>query len=441
MSSEPSSPHTIQSATGQDWVDLPALTLVARRGGLEVAEVDLGLESITVGTDESCTLCLKDSHVSRLHARIGFDDGRLVVTDLGSRNGTYMGATRLLSALWLPGQTVTVGDTSLSLREGTQGSRRVALSKAASFGQAVGATLAMRSLFSQAERAAKSDETLLCLGESGTGKEVLARAIHERSARKGGPFVVFDCGAQGTELIDSTLFGHVKGAFTGAVRDRDGVFVQADGGTLFLDEIGELPLDAQSHLLRALETRVVIPVGGQTQTKVDVRIIAATHRDLRAQVALKAFRADLLFRLSVVELHLPPLRERKSDIPLLCEQLLSQASPPRTLSDLPPHALPLLQSHHWPGNVRELRHLLARLVLLPDADLSHLGKNAPKASTAASPDLPLREARENVVEEFERSYLSALLKRERGDLARVAARAGVAESYLARLLSRHGLNA
>jgi transcriptional regulator with PAS, ATPase and Fis domain len=300
----------------------------------------------------------------------------------------------------------------------------------------------MRALFAQLERAARSDETVLLLGESGTGKELLARALHTESPRQNGPFVVLDCTALAPTLLEAELFGHTRGAFTGAAESRAGLLEQAHGGTLFIDEVGELPLDLQPKLLRALEARQYRPVGASEWRSFDARIVAATHRDLRARVAGGAFREDLYYRFAVFEMAVPPLRDRREDIPLLVERFLAAMSPPRTLADLPPNAVDILSSHHWPGNVRELRNTVARIVVFPEHLERAVTPGAPgRADAARLLRMPLREARDLVVEDFERSYLAARLAEHGGNVTRAAEAIGVSRQFAYRLLEKYGLRA
>ena len=319
----------------------------------------------------------------------------------------------------------------------------------------------MRTLFAKLERVAASDHTILLLGESGTGKEVLARAIHDHSPKKDGPFIVFDCGSVSPSLVEAELFGNVKGAFTGADKPRAGLIEEANGGTLFIDEIGELPLDLQPKLLRALEARQTRRIGANDWRPFDARIVAATHRNLRARASEGAFREDLYYRLAVVEIHVPALRERKEDIPALVERFLAAHAPPRALTDLPPHALDLLAAHDWPGNVRELRNMVTRLVLFPEGIRELIGPMEKAPRPAASPgeaepesgpldaarrlgpllSLPLQEARELWMEPFERSYVTVKLKEHKGNISHAADAMGVSRQVVHRLLDRYGLKA
>ena len=332
------------------------------------------------------------------------------------------------------------------------------MSPAGSFGGAIGSSYLMRALFARIERAAATAQTILLLGESGTGKEVLARAIHDESPRRAGPFVVLDCGAITANLMESEVFGYARGAFTGAAGARAGLLEEANGGTLFIDEIGELPLDLQPKLLRALEARQVRRLGSSEWRPFDARIVAATHRDLRARVAEGTFRQDLYYRIAVVEAHVPALRERKEDIPLLVERFLAAHDPPRALADLPPHALSLLAAHDFPGNVRELRNLVTRLVLFSELGLDLPGGEAARpveraaVGSPAAPggepermgkllELPLPAAREMVMEQFERGYVSAKLGQHGGNISRAADAMGVSRQLVHRLLDRYGMRA
>jgi DNA-binding NtrC family response regulator len=278
---------------------------------------------------------------------------------------------------------------------------------------------------------------VLIEGETGTGKEQVAESIHNESARQEAPFVVVDCGALQGELMESELFGHVKGAFTGADGERKGLMQLADGGTVFFDEVGELPLPLQTKLLGAVERRRVIPLGSNTARPIDVRIVAATNRNLAREVNGGRFRADLFYRLAVVRLRVPPLRERKEDIPVLVEHFLEQlrtrygeAVPP-TLSAL---ALGRLTAHDWPGNVRELRNAVERAALKSDEELP-----AVIAEPAATE--PYQQARDQFLADFERHFLVEALQQSGFNVTEAARRAGVELRYFRRLLQRYGLSA
>jgi DNA-binding NtrC family response regulator len=293
------------------------------------------------------------------------------------------------------------------------------------------------------ERVAASDATLLVEGETGTGKELVARAIHDASLRRRGPFVAVDCGALPESLLESELFGHVRGAFTGAANARTGMIARADGGTLFLDELGRIPTTLQARLLRVLEERVVRPLGGDTERAVDVRIVAASRDDLDAEVAAGRFRADLLYRLAVVRVPLPPLRTRREDLPLLVRDLLRR----RGLADEAPAGpgLDRLFAHGWPGNVRELRNVLDRaLALAPGAarftDLAIRIDPSPVADgLAIRSDLPYAEAKALVLHELERRYVADLLARTAGNLSAASRDSGIDRKHLRTIARKHGL--
>jgi len=438
-----SGPLPTLTAVRRDSVQLPSVRVTAvQPGGAEI-EATLGVGPLVVGTSSDCDIGLEDARVSRRHCELTLTDSGILLRDLGSKNGTFIAGVQILEAMLPPQVKATVGNSTLSVR--VVGAPSILqLSPSARFGEAIGGSLVMRALFAKLERAARAPETVLLLGESGTGKELLAKGIHEASPRRGGPFVVLDCSSVAPNLIEAELFGYVRGAFTGAVGNHMGLLEEANGGTIFLDELGELPLELQPKLLRALEARQVRRVGANDYKGFDARVIAATHRDLRGRVASGAFREDLYYRLAVVEAVVPPLRERKDDIPLLVERFLAAQVPPRTVADLPPNAIDMLRSHSWPGNVRELRNTVARLVLFP-----HLGEEAIDrlaASRTGGADgvggflkLPLREARDAVVEQFERSYLSAKLREYAGNVSRAAESMQVSRQFLHRLMDRYGI--
>jgi DNA-binding NtrC family response regulator len=397
---------------------------------------------LVIGTHADAGLALRDTTVSRYHVELEGRPEGVFVRDLQSTNGTYLGQARLAEGLLEQETILTVGKTQLRVefREADLGRPR----EQGVFGPAVGASPAMTQLFGLLERVAPSDSTVLLLGETGTGKDVLARALHQHSRRASGPFVVVDCGAVAPSLIESELFGHVRGAFTGAIADRQGAFLEADGGTLFLDEVGELPLELQPKLLRVLEAGTVRRVGEDKERRVDVRVVAATNRVLEDEVAAGRFRQDLYYRLAVVLLQVPPLRDRLDDIPLLTRHFVQQMG--RGDFELPRALLMRFGSYHWPGNVRELRNLVERA--LAGAELGELAEDPgpPKARPAAGAgepltDLPFKEAKERLVESFTREYLEALLERCGGNISQAAREAGIARNYVHRLVAKYGLKA
>ncbi|KYG05494.1 AAA family ATPase [Sorangium cellulosum] len=448
-------------------VVLPSAQVVATLPHNVTREARLTMDLMVVGTGPECDLIVPDARVSRRHCELKLTRRGVVLRDLGSKNGTFIGEIPVMEAILPVGAVATIGSTRLSIAlEGAPS--LVRLSASERFGEAIGRSVVMRALFAQLERAAATSETILLLGESGTGKEVLARAIHAASPRRGGPLVIVDCSAVAPGLVEAELFGHTRGAFTGAVAPHAGLLEQADGGTLFIDELGELPLDLQPKLLRALEARQIRRVGSSEWRSFDARVIAATHRDLRARVAEGTFRQDLYYRLAVVEVRVPALRERKDDIPALVERFLAAQSPPRALSDLPPSVMDVLLSHDWPGNVRELRNMVSRLVIFPDLAREALGvalapsrveaapparraaasaaerAEAPAAGTAedglsALLQMQLHEARDAVVEHFERRYIAAKLREHGGNVSRTADAIGVSRQLVYRLIERYGL--
>jgi DNA-binding NtrC family response regulator len=396
---------------------------------------------LTIGTDPSNQLVLTDPKVSRFHCRITADDHGLLLTDRGSANGTFVAGLRAREVYLADGARIDLGDTALVARLGAT-EDEIELSADERFGDAIGRSLVMRRLFAQARRAAGAVAPILLLGETGTGKDILARAIHEHSPRAKGPYVVFDCGAVAPTLIESALFGHVRGAFTGADSDRAGVFEWATGGTLFLDEIGELAPALQPKLLRALESGTVQRVGATAPVGVDVRVIAATNRDLPAEVDADRFRADLYYRLAVIVLEVPALRDRLDDVPMLAahfaRDLIGDSRELRTHLEL---AFGALRHHRWPGNVRELRNVIERAAALTDpaalsgdqlARLVELRSTLGRTMTAR---LPLEQARE----QFDREYLRDTLAASQGSIAHAAAAAGIHPKSLERLLRRYKL--
>jgi len=428
-------PTYTRTRVRSDALSVPSLEAYAT--GPDGAErvAPIGMEPLVVGTSPDCDLTLEDAHVSRKHCSLAIDEAGVLLRDLGSKNGTFVGDVQVREALLVPGLVARLGQWRLVVRV-TGAPHEMALSRSARFGEAVGGTVVMRALFARLEAAAATEETVLLVGESGTGKELLARAIHDVSSRRGGPFVVFDCSAVAPTLVESELFGFVRGAFTGAERDRPGIFEQAHGGTLFLDEVGELPIDLQPKLLRALEARQTRRVGANAWQPFDARIVAATHRDLLARTKSGTFRQDLYYRLAVLEARVPPLRERRDDIELLVERFLAAREPPLTVHDLPPGSLDMLRTHDWPGNVRELRNALARMVVFQEIAGTTLD-----APGAGGPDallrLPLREARQQVVERFEQAYVAAQLRACGGNVTRAAEAAGVSRQFLHRLIERY----
>ncbi len=367
------------------------------------------------------------------------------IKDLGSTNGTWWQGSKVGEVVVPAGATVQFGGTPVRISAADAPS--LPPSDADHFGAMAGRSLGMRELFAVLEMASPSDATVLVEGESGTGKELCARAIHEFSspARRAGPFVTVDCSAIAESLVDSHLFGHVKGAFTGAERDRKGAFVEASGGTLFLDELGELPLSAQAKLLRVLEAQTVQPVGADRPVTVDTRVVAATHRDLARMVAAKEFRFDLFYRLAVVHVALPPLRERLEDLPHLIGTFYQRrGTEPGPIDG---DNLDRMRRHAWPGNIRELRNVLERAWALsgPKASFRELrlwldpGAAQSSATEVVDTSLPFKEAKERWNDQFERRYVAMVFADNSNNVTRAAEHAGLSRRHLRELLYKHAI--
>lgn len=392
----------------------------------------------TVGALPSNDIQLTDPAVSGHHFELLLEEGGFGIRDLGSRNGTFVGGVRVRDAL-LPDKTrIQVGDTRITF-EITSKSAEVPASSSDRFGPLMGRSYVMRELFAQLERIANTDATVLVTGETGTGKELVAEALVASSGRADGPLEIVDCGSLTPTLVESALFGHEKGAFTGASASTPGAFERAHKGTVLLDEIGELPLELQPKLLRVLEAREVQRVGGSARKKIDIRVLAATHRALEEQVNRGSFRADLYYRLSVLTVRLPPLRDRLEDIPLLAEHFMTQI-PGTKVELLTDELLARLAEHTWPGNVRELRNAVERLAFGGDPLATPAIASSP-SSPAGAIDLntPFRLQKERLIRDFERHYAEALLKFSPNNIAKAARKAGLDRMAVVKLLARHGL--
>jgi len=391
-----------------------------------------------IGSGDGADLRLGDGTVSREHARLTLREGGVLVRDEGSKNGTWVGGVRLTEALVTADAVLALGSTKLKLKL-EQDAMELPLSAHTTFGEALGVSAGMRHVFSVLERAAPSDVTVLLEGESGVGKELLARALHDASPRRSGPFVTVDSGAIPPTLIEAELFGHMKGAFTGAADARAGLFEQAEGGTLFLDEIGELPLDLQPKLLRVLERREVRRLGGRDARAISVRVVAATNRRLAEAVRRGEFRQDLFYRLAVARVTVPPLRDRPEDVvPLARALLASTTGAPE--ADLPDDLAAMLRAYRWPGNVRELRNVMDRYALLGMRDASALFDEGDGAAIVDDVEdlssLPYAEARRRALLRFEREYAKGVLARAGGVVTRAAELAGIARPSFHRMLGR-----
>jgi DNA-binding NtrC family response regulator len=408
--------------------------------------VESASERLSIGSDAINGLVVDDPTVSRFHCEISVDAGSVKLVDLESRNGTAINGVRVLSAFLEPGAVVGVGRSTIRFDISPE-STSLSISAQPRFGSLLGQSLAMRTTFALLERVAVANATVLLEGETGCGKGAAAESIHRASARRHGPFIVIDCGALPAALLESELFGHERGAFTGAQTRRVGAFEAANGGTVFLDEIGELPAELQPKLLRVLENRHVRRVGSNAYVPVDVRVVTATHRDLRADVNAGRFRSDLFFRLAVVRITLPPLRARPEDIPLLAEHLLASldATPAEIAAQLTHARVEELKLAPWPGNVRELRNHLERALVFPEAfPGTALGMDSPSELPPGAPplaNLPYAEAKEIALAKFEASYVEALLSRHGRKVAAASKASGLSREYLYRLMRKHGIGA
>ena len=397
-------------------------------------------EEVSVGTADANDLVLTDTAVSRHHIAIAPTPRSHLVRDLGSTNGTAINGVGIERAYLAPNAIITIGGTRLRFEVGS-GVASTALSTENRWGRALGASEAMRRIFAVLPKLAESDATILLEGETGTGKGLLASAIHEASPRAAGPFIVIDCGSIPPNLIESELFGHEKGSFTGSTGQRIGAFEAGKGGTVFLDEIGELPLDMQPKLLRALEEKLVKRIGGNSQIKLDIRVIAATNRDLRSEINRGRFRSDVYYRLNTFRLRVPPLRERRDDIAMLITHFYEQLA--RDGGQPPAELIADLVRHDWPGNVRELRAAVERTVLLGDPKVwRELSEEtpvapAPEKALRVVDGMSFREAKERAVAEWEREYVRALSEQHEGNLSRAARAVRMDRNHLRELLVRH----
>ena len=458
-------------------------TLHLRRCMLQLAddpaqEWTFDKEEIRIGSIDDNDIVLGDDTVSRYHCKIVQDDTGYIVLDHGSTNGTFVNKVRVREAFLKPGCTLQVGQTNLRFNAREE-EVPILPSREGRCGNLIGSDAKMREIYSIIEKIAPTATTVVIDGETGTGKEVVAQSIHSLSPRSRNELVVFDCGAVPPNLIESELFGHEKGSFTGAVMSREGLFEMADGGTLFLDELGELPLDLQPKLLRALEQREVRRVGAAKTQKVDVRIIAATNRNLEDEVRAGRFRQDLFYRLSVVRLHLPALRDRAEDIPILVQHFLDTGAYNRLpgggprVRGIARDAMTALQHYPWPGNVRELVNVVERAVSFCDhgvieaADLPDYIRTAkapppkdpprraamvaPAASLAAQPPptpeellgdgVTFKDAKERWVATFERDYILQMLRRNGGNISHAARQADIDRKYFRKLMKKYDIEA
>ncbi|MDI1481323.1 sigma 54-interacting transcriptional regulator [Polyangium sp. y55x31] len=426
--------------------------------------VEVGTEPVIVGRNAQCSIVLDDAKISAVHAELVATEQGVRVRDLGSRNGTFAGGVRVGEVFLLAACKLRLGETELSFEPARP--ERITVPSIPAFGPLVAQSAGMRGIFEKLSKVAPTDLTVLITGETGTGKEVVAQAIHQASARAKKPFVVVDCGSIPSSLAEATLFGHERGAFTGAVDKRLSPFVEAEGGTIFLDELGELPIEVQPKLLRALAERRIKSVGGSSYREVDVRVLAATRRDLVRAVNTGAFRSDLYFRVAQVRVELPALRQRLEDIPVLVRRMLRDLGGDEGAFDRVSNStLERLMRHDWPGNVRELKNAVAVAYALggegEELDVAaHLGAlteihephvaGPPPSSSAGGPvstgagasfkGKAFQEAKHDVLARFEREYFAALFDEAKGNISEIARRAGMERAHVRTYLKRHGIH-
>lgn len=428
------------------------------RIGNDETWIEVGQDPVIVGRNPACQVVVEDGKVSAVHAEFVATEQGVKVRDLGSRNGTYVHDVRIGEVCISSGCTLRMGATELQFEPLRP--EKVEVPTIPSFGPLVGQSEAMRKIFDRFSKVSPTDLTLLIGGETGTGKELAAQAVHLASARKDKPFVVVDCGSIPPSLAEATLFGHERGAFTGAVDRHSSPFHEADGGTIFLDELGELPLEVQPKLLRALAERRVKSVGGSSYKPFDVRVIAATRRDLVRAVNSGTFRSDLYFRVAQVKVELPSLRARVEDIPILVRSMLKDLGHEEAYQRVTNQQLERLMRYDWPGNVRELRNAVAVAFALSDSSeeidiASHLGALAeggngsptagggPATGSIIGTGLenrPFQEAKREVLARFAKEYFSRLAEEAKGNVSEMARRAGMERAHVRTYLKRHDID-
>jgi DNA-binding NtrC family response regulator len=417
---------------------------------------EIGTEPVIVGRNAQCQIVLDDAKISAVHAEFVATEQGVRVRDLGSRNGIFVGGVRVGEAFLLYACKLRLGETELAFEPARP--EKIILPSISAFGPLVAQSAGMRAIFEKISKVAPTDLTVLITGETGTGKEVVAQAIHLASARAHKPFVVVDCGSIPQSLAEATLFGHERGAFTGAIDKRISPFFEADGGTIFLDELGELPIEVQPKLLRAVAERRIKSVGGSSYREVDVRVLAATRRDLVRAVNTGTFRSDLYFRVAQVRVELPALRQRLEDIPVLVRRMLKDAGDEAAFDRVSNTTLERLMRHDWPGNVRELKNavavafalsseseeldIAAHLGALTEMSEPHFTPHAPSALNDVVPSFKgksFQEAKHDVLGRFEREYFAALYEEAKGNISEIARRAGMERAHVRTYLKRHGI--
>ncbi len=414
-------------------------------GGVFSIDVD----PLVLGRDAAAQIVLDDQEVSAFHCELRAVSEGILVKDLGSTNGTFLGAVRVREAIVSAPIELLVGRSRVHLEP--QAKRRVEVGFSDRFGPLVGSSPRMRRVFGVLEKVAGTPLSVLIVGETGTGKELVAKAIHDASERKAGPFVVVDCGSIPPTLAESILFGHEKGAFTGANERRKGALAEADGGTLFLDELGELPPELQPKLLRALSEKQVKRVGGNAFEPIDVRVLAATRRDLGAEMNAGRFRSDLFFRIAQVRVELPPLRERLSDLQPLVEEVCRRVGRPEHVQTVLSWIEQRMASHDWPGNVRELMNVASVAATLAD-EPGAIDDVLTLARDEAGVELPrtgssnedgagsFGEEKRSAIATFERDYFTGLARRCKGNVSEMARQSGMERHHVRAYLRKYGID-
>jgi DNA-binding NtrC family response regulator len=413
---------------------------------------EVGTDPVVVGRNAACQIVIDDSKVSAVHAEFVATPIGVRLRDLGSRNGTYVGGVRIGDVTLSTNTKLRVGETEIQFEPLRP--EKVAIPAIPAFGPLVGSSPPMRAIFDRLSKISPTDLTVLIQGETGTGKELVAAAIHQASARAKKPFVVVDCGSIPPTLAEAALFGHERGAFTGAVDKRLSPFEEANGGTIFLDELGELPVEVQPKLLRALAERRIKSVGSNNYRDVDVRVLAATRRDLVRAVNAGTFRSDLYFRVAQVKIEMMPLRQRLEDIPVLVRRMLKDLGDESAYERVSTMTLERLMRHDWPGNVRELRNAVAVAFALNTEDeeidvAAHLGALSEGPATTMNgggisvsfKGRPFQEAKRDVLARFERDYFAALADESKGNVSEMARRAGMERAHVRAYLRRHAIGA
>jgi DNA-binding NtrC family response regulator len=423
------------------------LQLFVRGGTLQLADgktIEIGPDPVVIGRDSSCAVVLEDKEVSAVHAELCAVTEGVRVRDLGSTNGVIVGAVRVQEATLVASTSITLGQSVLQYV--AKNKVRLDVGYSSGFGDLVGVSPRMRRVFQVLERVAPTELSVLISGETGTGKELVARGLHTASRRADRPFVTVDCGSIPPSLAESILFGHEKGSFTGANERRKGALSEADGGTLFLDELGELAVDLQPKLLRALSEGQVKRVGASAFEKIDVRVVAATRRDLGAEMNTGRFRSDLFFRVAQVRVELPPLRDRLEDVPAIVQSVCQRLGKPERVAIVNDWLGAHMPSRHWPGNVRELVNVVSVIAALAD-DTSAIeevltitpGETLSSSWEGERSTTPYGNARQHALRDFEVAYFSELARACNGNVSEMARRAGMERHHVRAFLRKHAI--